>query len=484
MSRALLLARLLPLLPLADPVAAAVFEVGPDGTYATVQAGVDAAVLAGGENEVRVQAGTYGKVKVRTTFDSGSLTLTGGWNASFDARDTSPLSTVLDGGGVGPVVDLDPLGNGTLILEGFTVRNGLGALLGGGVAAGRANHSFTGTIRIQNNLIESNSAADGGGIHVAGQGTPSIIVENNVIRQNRAFESAPGVAVLGGGLSVRALGSASFSVRENVIEDNEIATKADLTGSSQGGGVFLKLQEGPFVDFSDNVVRNNRATGPGNNLGDGLAVAIFFGCPPLLCTTGTIEARRNVFLDNVNEAAGSIVTHVQVISDLDGTLRMTDSIVAGGDGMGILYFARQGGTIELTNLTVVDHLDAGITESTNDGSVSIANTIVFGNTPDLDAPDATTVANLVGIDPVFVDPLTANYQLQEGSPAIDVGSNAPPGGLGPLDVDGNPRVVNGIVDVGAIEFVPEPGAVLLQTTCGAALLALARWRRRGPRARP
>jgi hypothetical protein len=175
---------------------------------------------------------------------------------------------------------------------------------------------------------------------------------------------------------------------------------------------------------------------------------------------------------------------VQLISDLDGTLRMSDSIVAGGDGMGIRYVARQGGTIEFTNLTVVDHPEAGITESVNDGSVSIANTIVFGNTPDLDAPDAVTEANLVGVDPVFVDPVTADYRLQEGSPAIDVGSNAPPGGLGPFDVEGNPRVVNGIVDVGAVEFVPEPGAVLLQTTCGAALLALARGRRRGGRARP
>ena len=35
------------------------FTVGPSGAFATLQAGIDAALAAGGANEVRVQEGTF-----------------------------------------------------------------------------------------------------------------------------------------------------------------------------------------------------------------------------------------------------------------------------------------------------------------------------------------------------------------------------------------------------------------------------------------
>jgi hypothetical protein len=466
---------------LAPPAGAAIFTVGPDGAHATVQAAVNAALFAGGDNEVRVQAGTYvQRVLVGSSLAAGSLTLTGGWDAAFAARDPDPLSTVLDGGGVGPVVDLRPSG-GTLVLEGFTIRNGHDTIEGGGLLIGRGVSPVAATIVVRSNRIEGNSAADGGGIYVGGNGTPSLVVVDNVIRGNRALRIM-GFGPRGAGLSVRALGEASFSVRGNLIESNEIVTSAETASFSSGGGVFLKLQENPFVDFSDNVVRDNVATGPGGNLGDGAAIFAFRGCVGLACTTGTIETRRNVFLDNRNESAGSIVRHLYLTSELGGTVRVTDSIVAGGSGEGIAYVARDGGTMQLTNLTVVEHPGSGIIEDRNSGVVSIANSILHDNNPDLAAPLAAGEANLVGIDPAFVDPAAADYRLQEGSPAIDAGSNTPPGGLGPFDVEGNSRVVNGVVDVGAVEFVPEPGVALLRVASGAALLVLARRRTRRPTA--
>ncbi len=48
-----------------------------------------------------------------------------------------------------------------------------------------------------------------------------------------------------------------------------------------------------------------------------------------------------------------------------------------------------------------------------------------------------------------------DYHLQPGSPAINLGTNDPPGGLPPTDADGNPRVVCGVVDMGPYE-APEP----------------------------
>ena len=44
-------------------------------------------------------------------------------------------------------------------------------------------------------------------------------------------------------------------------------------------------------------------------------------------------------------------------------------------------------------------------------------------------------------------PLSLDYYLTEGSPAENMGDNYPPGGLGPLDIEGSSRVVDGIVDI-------------------------------------
>jgi hypothetical protein len=53
-------------------------------------------------------------------------------------------------------------------------------------------------------------------------------------------------------------------------------------------------------------------------------------------------------------------------------------------------------------------------------------------------------------EPLFVDLAQVDLRLQSNSPCINAGNNAfAPAGL---DLDGNPRVVGGIVDLGAYEF--------------------------------
>jgi hypothetical protein len=59
--------------------------------------------------------------------------------------------------------------------------------------------------------------------------------------------------------------------------------------------------------------------------------------------------------------------------------------------------------------------------------------------------------------PMFVDLAGGNFRLQPDSPCIDAGNNAYVTTV--TDLDGNPRISDGIVDVGAYEFVftPETG---------------------------
>jgi len=55
---------------------------------------------------------------------------------------------------------------------------------------------------------------------------------------------------------------------------------------------------------------------------------------------------------------------------------------------------------------------------------------------------------------MFVTPGT-DYHLLEGSPAIETGV-VMPWMTGATDLDGNPRITGGKVDMGCYEFVPEP----------------------------
>lgn len=56
----------------------------------------------------------------------------------------------------------------------------------------------------------------------------------------------------------------------------------------------------------------------------------------------------------------------------------------------------------------------------------------------------------INANPLFVDPLSGNFRIQEGSPCFDAALNNAPG-LPPIDLDGGPRVLRAAPDMGAYE---------------------------------
>lgn len=59
------------------------------------------------------------------------------------------------------------------------------------------------------------------------------------------------------------------------------------------------------------------------------------------------------------------------------------------------------------------------------------------------------IHSLNGVDPLFVNAALGNLRLQSTSPAINAGQNLDQSGL--YDIDGNPRIQGGTIDIGAYE---------------------------------
>src|SRR5574342_380416 len=74
----------------ARPDPGLILTVGPGGNHSTIQAAVGAALSSLGSSpiEIRVRTGTYiENISVPVAMNQGSVTLTGGWNATFTSRD-------------------------------------------------------------------------------------------------------------------------------------------------------------------------------------------------------------------------------------------------------------------------------------------------------------------------------------------------------------------------------------------------------------
>src|SRR6266567_2078737 len=85
---------------------------------------------------------------------------------------------------------------------------------------------------------------------------------------------------------------------------------------------------------------------------------------------------------------------------------------------------------------------------------ALNNCVSFRNTGDFGCEDCGSPGSLVGNnwfgDPLFVDLATGNLRLQPNSPCINAGNNSYV--TNATDLDGNPRIAGGTVDIGAYEF--------------------------------
>jgi predicted outer membrane repeat protein len=124
-------------------------------------------------------------------------------------------------------------------------------------------------------------------------------------------------------------------------------------------------------------------------------------------------------------------------------------------------------TTTVINSTIVDNLNGQGVYLSHNNQMNLFNCILFNNAKkDLYCElgnivvqnscigtsnmDLTGNNNIISEDPLFVG--NGDYSLQEGSPAIDAGSNVYLTDGVTKDLAGNPRIRNNTVDMGAYEF--------------------------------
>lgn len=395
----------LPTALLVAPAAAAgVIEVGAGES-------IQAAIAAAQEGDtILVGPGTYVE-----NLDLGSTNLV--------LRSTAGAAeTVVDGGGVGPVVTIDGGQGAATTVQGFTLRNGTTPFSAGYEGGGVHIERSAPTIR--DNVITSNEGGSGAGVSVA-FGSPTIV--GNRIEGNRQTPGTSGGS--GGGIAVRGAGAAQllgnvitgnsadtgggidlFAAGTPVVRDNIVTGN---TAWSRGAGIAL------FNDSAADIVQN-RISGNTLTSGSGQGGGVYASVPsgsrgPLL--------RNNTIIGNSGSAVHSIGFTAQTV--------LTGNVLVSAAGPAL--------TCDTTYSTLTPQLDHNDFWSTGSATPTQGCAGTAGN------------GNLTA-DPL----LDADFVPTGASPLVDAGGSTG-AGLPATDLAGRARVVDGdrdgtaVVDIGAYE---------------------------------
>ena len=267
-----------------------------------------------------------------------------------------------------------------------------------------------------------------------------------LVNQNQSLSTAGGLANAGG-LGVIASGNSRIVIRDTEFIENHIGTSGT---SSAGAGLLLQLENTAEGDLEDSFVVGNTGTnGQGQVLGTG----------SWLVTADSAQLRvpRTIWSNNQG-VGGDVGPQSGSTHSGQSSMRMSEAGVVWGDSDGLMIIAEGTSVVNLLNLTVADNPGLGLflTEQGGAATLTLYNTISYNNGTDLSTSGTVDEDfNLIGVDPLFINPPLFDYHLGIGSPAENTGNNSPPGGLSSTDLDGNPRIKDGIVDMGALEGIAE-----------------------------
>jgi len=395
----------------------------PFATWNTAATNIQDAVSAAGLNDlILVTNGLYqyGGAPTGTTISNRVYVTTAMTIQSVNG----PLVTTIKG--ASGFIRCVSLADGA-ILSGFTVTNGT---LTGNASIGPGGGIFcAGTNSVVTNCIITGNTSDyggGGGVYSGkltncslsnnatsfrGAGAYSTILSNCIIVGNRgSVNASPGGGIYGGAavncvLSNNIAQSGGGADSASLL-NCRLASNSAVSGDFGNGG-------GAHSSFLTNcLLIGNRAGGSGG----GAANSTLVGC----------VIYRNYATNSLSGGigggvAGGILVTCTLVSN---GVRSEMGLYAGVAKNSILYYNSGGNyNANLTNCCTLPLPASGIDNFTQ--------------------------------PPLFVDLAGGDLHLQSTSPCINAGNNSylpsPPGAMA-ADLDGNPRILGGTVDVGAYEY--------------------------------
>ena len=292
------------------------------------------------------------------------------------------------------------------------------------------------------------------------------------------------------GGSIRLTNNSFIEINNGIIKNNN-----NNTSSSSTKAIGI---DNSSAKITNTVFENNGFDGAGG------AVVVIWGHPnPYIehwTHPVTVTIDRCIFKNNKNNAMDVVGKKGDTIS-VSNTLFYKNIGYGHGAGISTVY----DGILYVTNCTFTEnvkstlgnYVSGGIYISNGQGEVHIRNSILYGNIAypyynqnfywnntglgSFGTQEVTIKNSIIGdsggssnwdadkfgvdlggnldIDPLFIDPENENYRLNIGSPAINMGDNSffnatstPDLSLFQKDLDGNNRIVDNVIDIGAYEF--------------------------------
>jgi hypothetical protein len=145
------------------------------------------------------------------------------------------------------------------------------------------------------------------------------------------------------------------------------------------------------------------------------------------------------------------------VNNGSSTIRNTTAVGLGSGSNGIEVLTDEGeaaATVEVSN-TIAAGAYADLFSYGESSTIAIEHSNFEGT---LTAEGGTIIdpGNNQKAQPLFVNAAAGDFTEAAGSPTIDAGTVLSEYITPTLDLAGNPRIVNGAIDIGAFEFVPQP----------------------------
>ena len=356
---------------------------------------------------IKVAVGTYTSMDGWVVEISKSITLSGGWNASFTAQ--TGRSTINGQGARRGIV----IFSGSVVIDHFTIQNAF-AQFDSGAGAGILNQ---GTLLLSNSIVSGNeSQSTGGGIWNRGM----LTINDSIISDNGAGSAGTGAGG-GGGIENNGFGS-------TVILNNSTVSNNLMRGGFSGSG----------ISNSGNLVLNNSVVS--GNMGH---------------TAIEDQGRGSITLNNSTISGNPFGG----ISKQDGAIIVNNSTIT-NNGSGISLYL---GDITMQNSLLAGNIAGYVTSDCYGNMISLGYNLI-GQKSDSCRLTPTT-GDLVGTSAKPINPRLAPLQnnggstlthaLMSGSPALNAGNPAMPGSGGnaclAADQRGVARPIDDRCDIGAYE---------------------------------